>query len=298
MAKVIRLLKIYCPNFDNPTEELWSINVTNTDSVVYFRPGVTNISDPTQADTYRPDLGFEDFSISIVSDLSPTAFDVELYNNEKLGLPTYVIANLHQFQTLRFFYYIWDRQQTSQPILFLAGKVGEVQVTPRQIKFSLVDRLNDLVKSKSRRYDTTCGHNFGDNICRIDLATNPIAGLQSLTITGGNPSVGQLDVSGLLTDANNARLYQAGFIRITDPLYPLISPIKWDIAQISGSTIYLWDMLLGVGTDLTAAIISPDCYGSIDDCKAWNNVENYGGFVHMISSDQFFSPTLNNFTTT
>jgi hypothetical protein len=296
MPSIIKLLNIYVPNPDVLGDETWSLKCTNSDQEVYFRPGVANITSVLEKDRYLPNQGMDEFSIALTSDLTPSNMDVELFN---IGsLPDFILCNIHLYSEIKFQLYFWVQDGISLPTLFLAGKVGQVEVNSRSIKFTLVDKLSDLIKPRSRRYDTTCGHSFGDSICRVNIPSNSLAPAQTLTVTGGEPSLGYITVSGYTAPSPaSLEAYKAGYIQINTPAYLSLYPIRWDIADFDGTNLYLWDMMLGVSS-LTSIRLVAGCFGSLDDCKRYNNVINFGGFAHMISTSQYFSPTLNGFLTT
>jgi uncharacterized phage protein (TIGR02218 family) len=140
-------------------------------------------------------------------------------------------------------------------------------------------------KPFGRNYTRDCNWNFGDRNCRADTSSWEVA---DVAVTGVTDGYGvEFDVDPVAADPANAFRNNGVLVWKTGANAGLSHVVRGH--DHMATTISLWlepifPVVVGDTFDLY-----PGCQKTLEACKAYDNVLNYGGFPALIGNDEMIS---------
>lgn len=233
--------------------------------------------------TYLASTGYSRTNIELNKDLDVGNLEVHGLLDSSYIKETDLRARL--YDNCQVWTFIIDYENVANgPIRTPRGFIGQTKIIEESYILELRD-LNDALREPVLRYIVpTCSHVFGGTRCGVDKSLLK----QSGTVDNAS-SKKVFTTSGMTHSSDNEFKY--GIVTFTSgDNADLSMEIKSSVQSTASIELYL-NLPFTISSG-DAFDIWPGCEQTVDACKAYNNIENFGGFHFVPNTDDVLKGAL------
>ena len=224
--------------------------------------------------TYLSTSGYEFTGHSSTAGFAPASIDVEGIAGASGVTRAAVASGLFDGARCYVFATSWAAPvEDQEPVT--AGIFGKATLLDDRYRIGGVSLIDALGQSVGQTYGAACPKTFGGTEyagCGVSLAANTVSG----TLTG-------VTSASIFRDGSRADpldTFTAGTIQFTSGLNAGLKPLEIK-AYAANGTIEVFESFYGLPAIGDAYIMLKGCRKRLEDCQAYSNTDNFGGFPYI-----------------